>query len=287
MVKRRSMVIGLGALATGSGAVFSSAAFASSTAATSDFRVVVEDDLTVEAGPAFRSGNSPTDDYEAFGDTPPYITDTTGLYGGSNEAGLDGVVNDADDLPAMYVSDGTNGGLSIELGVPNRHSEEEVSLVTSGDSLSPGDEGDPFRGTFSEVLQVRNDGTEPLTFGIKFSDFGDIVTDSEAGDGVILTEDVYEDIFSFSLADGGQISSDDYDGTASDPADQTLANSGTEIGVGETITLDLTVDLRSHAGAIREAATPGTDDVFNNGSRGTVQLVKELQFGTTNSSEAF
>ena len=41
MVKRRSMVVGLGALATGSGAVFSSAAFASSVSPSADMRVVV------------------------------------------------------------------------------------------------------------------------------------------------------------------------------------------------------------------------------------------------------
>lgn len=290
MVKRRSMVVGLGALATGSGAVFSSAAFESSATAGSDFRVVVEDDLTVEAGPAFRSGGSPTDDYKSYGDpNPPYITDTSGLYVDSETDGLDSddVVSDADDLPAMYVSDDTNGALNIELGVPNRHSEDEVELSDSGNSLSAGGEGEAFRGTFSEVLQVRNDGTEALDFGIKFSNFGDIVTNSSAENGQILTENVYEDIFSISTDTGGQISSNGYSGTPSEPSDQIVANGGTEVGVGEVVTLDLTVDLRNYSETIREAATPGTSDVFNEGSRDTVQLVKNLQFGAINSSEAF
>lgn len=294
MVKRRSMVLGLGALATGSGAVFSSAAFASSTAATSDFRVIVEDDLTVEAGPAFRDGGSPDDDYKSWGySDPPYITSNTGLYDGTDTDGLDGEIDDADELPAMYVSGDTNGGLNIELGIPNRHSEDEVSLSDSGNALPSGSEGDPFRGTFSNVLQVRNEGTEELNFGIKFSNFGDIVTDSNAGTGEILTENVYEDIFTFELADGSEkISSDGYSGDAHEPGDQNITP--TTMSVGEVVELDLTVDLRNltpgephHTKAIREAATPGESDIFNDGSRDTVQLVKELQFGTTDSSEAF
>lgn len=52
-MKRRSALIGLGSLAFGSGAVFSSATFTNSVGPSSDMRVVVAEDLEVRAGQAF------------------------------------------------------------------------------------------------------------------------------------------------------------------------------------------------------------------------------------------
>jgi hypothetical protein len=242
--------------------------------------VVVEDDLTVEPGPSFR--NDGTDSDYSSGDTdPPYVTGA--LYDGLDTDGLGDLIDDPDDLPAMYVSDDTNGGIRIELAVPNRHSKNETDL-NDGETHNA---GDPFKGTFSDVLQVTNDGTEELEFGIKFSTFGDMVTDSNPGDGEIQTENVYKDIFTFEGPEH-TISSKGYDESPSDPADQNVKNdTGATVGVGDTVSVDLTVNLDGYATAIREAATPGTSAVFNDGSSGTVQLVRELQFGTLNSSEAF
>ena len=58
------MILGLGALAMGSGAAFTSAALQNAMAADADFRVVVEDDLVVEPGSAFRDGSNSWDDYD-------------------------------------------------------------------------------------------------------------------------------------------------------------------------------------------------------------------------------
>lgn len=54
-LSRRSVVVGLGLLATGSGAAFTSAAFNDSTNSNGDIRVVAGDGLVVEAGNAFNS----------------------------------------------------------------------------------------------------------------------------------------------------------------------------------------------------------------------------------------
>ena len=53
MPKRRSMILGLGALAMGSGAAFTSAAFENSVDAGADMRVIVDERLIVRAGGLF------------------------------------------------------------------------------------------------------------------------------------------------------------------------------------------------------------------------------------------
>ena len=53
MPKRRSMILGLGALAMGSGTAFTSAAFENSVDAGADMRVIVDERLIVRAGGLF------------------------------------------------------------------------------------------------------------------------------------------------------------------------------------------------------------------------------------------
>ncbi|WP_137706888.1 hypothetical protein [Halorubrum sp. SP3] len=285
MVKRRSMVIGLGALATGSGAVFSSAAFNASANATADMRVVVEDDIAIEAGPAFRDGGQ-TGDYDYGATDPPYIAGGNELFDGVDSSGLNGAIDDPDDLPAMYVSDGVVGGpngddgdpFRIELAVPNRvgrnHSNAAVNSAV----------GDPYKGTFSEVLQIRNPGTEELDVGIKFNDFGSSVS-SSPGTEELNTTSVW-DIFQFKVNGGSQISTGSSTDPPSNPDNQTVANNGVTVDTGDIVSIDLTVDLSGHAGTIRDIATPGKADVFGDGgANDTVQLVKELQFGTLSSTD--
>ncbi|TKX84042.1 hypothetical protein EXE43_21035 [Halorubrum sp. SS5] len=82
MAKRRSMVIGLGALATGSGAVFSSAALQSTTTSDAAFEVYTVQELNVKRGDSThdRTDNSITD----AGDLPQADVDGSTQKGNLN-----------------------------------------------------------------------------------------------------------------------------------------------------------------------------------------------------------
>ena len=252
-LNRRKTVLGLGALATGSGAVFSSAAFQSSVNPTADMRVVVEDNLVVEAGNSFRgSGGAYLEDPS---EDKFYGTGDGSLFSGSDS--LDSV--DIDDLPAARVNDDQNGGLYIETAVKNRD-----------------ENGNPIVVEFPDLLRVTNEGTETAEVGISYQPTNDAYgADVGVNGGSVPAGDVVDAyVFESEGGSGGKISPNTYDG---DPANTTT------VGVGETEQIGLTIDLGVGSGPIvediAEAASPGTSDVFNGGEYDTVQLLEEIRVG--------
>ncbi|GAB3701654.1 hypothetical protein GCM10028858_17210 [Halorubrum pallidum] len=246
------MVIGLGALATGSGAVFSSAAFASSTASSADFRVVAEDNLVVEAGASFR------------GDGNEYQPNPSGdkFYGGGDDLFTDesSLADLApEELPAAWANNENNDGLAVETAVENLAETYE----------------------FPDFLQVRNEGTEDAEVGIRFEEYGE-----DVNNGPVTPEDLiqaYE--FLSDGGDGGKISTDG-NPDASNIGNQTIDNT-TTVPVGGTEQIGLVINLTNDTirTAIAEAASPGTDDVFNGGEHDTVQLVETLRVGSDSTAE--
>ncbi|OYR74596.1 hypothetical protein EO776_03585 [Halorubrum ezzemoulense] len=244
------MVVGLGALATGSGAVFSSAAFSASATSTADFRVVVEDNLVLEAGDSFRNGDG------------AYLDNPSGkFYGGSDDlfsgdSGLNGL--EPDELPAAYANDRTNSDLEVETAVQNF---EEFK--------------------FDNFLQVTNEGTETREVGIRFNLYG-----ADVNDGPIKKQDLiqaYE--FYNEGGDGGKISTNGSPGGS--VSSQTL-KATTSVNPGETEQIGLKIDLTvgSISDDIAEAAAPGTNDVFNGGGEyDTVHLVESIRVGSDSAGD--
>ncbi|MEZ3163939.1 hypothetical protein ABNG03_03245 [Halorubrum sp. RMP-47] len=256
---RRKAVLGLGALATGSGAVFSSGAFASATASsTADIGVVVEGNLIVEAGASFRNNNgyNPNTANNGF-----YGDNTSSLFtnldnNSGNEEQFDNNTVSVDNLPAARVNSGStaSNNLNIQVAMP---SEE--------------DNGDPFKHTFEDVLQVRNEGTEPAEVGIKYSGYG-------------------EDVGSQDPVSIGKVREGYKFKSAGDNISPTKGSSdnenAVEVGVGETKQIWLEIDLSVNgnggnnlATEIAEAAEPTEDEIFNGGAYDTVDILDEVTFG--------
>lgn len=249
---RRKTVLGLGALATGSGAVFTSASFQSSVNPTADMRVVVEDDLVVEAGDSFRNGSG---DYVSDpGGAKFYGTDNGGLFADSET--LKDV--DVDDLPAARVNDDQNSGLYVQTAVKNRD-----------------EDGNPIEVEFPNLLRVRNDGTETAEIGISYQPtdqaYGE---DVGSGEPIAAGHVVDAYVFKSDGGSGGRISPSKWDGG---PANTTT------VDVGETEQIGLTIDLTvgSIVEDIAKAASPGKSDVFNGGEYDTVHMLEQIEVGNT------
>ncbi|ELZ47784.1 hypothetical protein C463_02171 [Halorubrum californiense DSM 19288] len=246
------MVVGLGALATGSGAVFSSAAFSNSATSSADFRVVVEDNLILEAGGSFRNDN------DAYLDNPS----DSKFYGGnsnslfSGESGLDGV--EPDDLPAAWANDKTNSNLEVETAVQNLGTFE-----------------------FSDFLQVTNEGTETAQVGIRFEEYG-----ADVNGGPIAASDLIQAYEFYNKGgDGGKISTD---GNPTGSVSNQSLSATTAVPAGATEQIGLKIDLTvgSISSNIADAAKPGTDDVFNGGGEyDTVHLVEKLRVGSDSTAD--
>lgn len=249
MVKRRTTILGLGALAVGSGAVFSAAALENAFEATANFRVVVEDDLLVEAGAAFRDDD---DEYGNDGDNEEYA-EHDGLFDGDELDDLD-----PDDLPFAYVNDGVN--------------EDLATAVATG----LGD-GDGKEEGFADLLQVTNEGNTERHVGIAFSEVGEDVYEGPVHSNEIA--DVYE-FYEDSSTNNDQISSTEITQIDTDDGgvdDQDGPDNFLTVEPGETRQITLQVDTTSVADDILEAA--GHNDPFSS-EHNTVNLVQEISIGT-------
>jgi hypothetical protein len=249
---RRKTVLGLGAMATGSGAVFSSAAFSASATSTADFRVVVEDNLILEAGDSFRNSNG------AYLDNPS----GSKFYGGSDNLFSDdsGLSNlEPDDLPAAFANDETNSDLAVETAVQN---------------------GNTFE--FDNFLQVTNEGTETREVGIRFNQYGEDVNNG----GPIRSSDLIQAYEFYNQGgDGGKISTD---GSPGGPPRTQNLNATTPVTPGETEQIGLKIDLTvgTISDDIADAAKPGTNDVFNGGGEyDTVHLVESIRVGSDSAGD--
>lgn len=261
--RRRSMIIGLGSLAFGSGAVLSSAAFNDAVSPASDMRVVVDEPgLFVEPGIIFRDGDDPDDPFDPGGEEVQGArvynnggSDGSGteLFGGNGNAGLeDADLDDFDDSPAVSANDAANDDLRIEIGLP----------LNIDDRI-----GNPAKG----LLQVRNEATETKDVAVRFESFGSDTDGPQDGRGGDVDESDVVDIFQFERAPGGgggpaRISSTD---VGDDVEDQRIEDVMT-LDAGETKQIILEYDTTIADDDVQDAA--GTD--------GTADLVDVLRFGT-------
>lgn len=260
-MKRRTALMGLGLLATGSGATFTSAAFSSQVSPTSDLRVVVERGLIVEPGKLFRTGDATSEvDPTAVNSVPngETLRETASLFGGIGNDGLEDI--DVNDVPAAATNDATNDDLSLEvatrLQVDGRIGSEEEGFI-----------------------QIRNETTTDREVAILFEQFGtDTVGDQDERGGSVSEADVV-DIYEFYDSNGNKISSNDVGDAV---AEQTVANTIT-VGAGDVEQVYLDYDTTVAADDI-ESAVSGSSGPFG-GSSGTADLVDSIRVGTNPSNE--
>lgn len=274
MAKRRRVLLGMGTLVFGSGAASVDAAFSSSVDQSADMRFATVGDLIVEPGIGFRDGPNADDPYVSsldgggpsgrfYGEeNDEFFADTDPSQGGEDGPGID---IGREDLPAISVSDGTNGDLGMKLAVPNEINEW----------------------TFGEVLQVRNNTTEPKDVGVKFETFGVDTTGDQDGRGGDVDEVEVVEAFSFRdsrLSNGGSASriSTDPDhfrnNSIGDVENQRVDNPLT-VDSGGVAQVDLEVSIDSTVRDQVEEASAVSDDLFS-GGQDTVQLVETIRFGT-------
>jgi len=259
MVKRRSMVVGLGALATGSGAVFSSAAFASSVSPSADMRVVVGqnfgNNLRVDAGDIFRQNNgdfNPGSGSDAV-ETVHNITGSRTEFFGSDElADLE-----VDDLPAAGANNDDFYNDQLSLAVATAVGE---TAVIGNDS--DGDVG---------FIQIENNTPDDHDIQIEFNSFGEDVGTANNE----VTAGQVRQIYEFYDSGGNQISEN---GSGNIPYSITVASGSTE-------QIYLVVDTESTTlyNAVMEATN--TDDSQFTTEQDTVDLVDSIRVGVDEGEE--
>ena len=261
---RRKTVLGLGALATGSGAVFSSGAFSNAVAnSTADIGVVVEGDLIVEAGKAFRDGD-PANDYD------PATADgeDNGFYGENTESLFDNLDTNSGNTGSEEEFDNSNTLTVDDLPAARVNSERAGNGLNIQVALdSTNNDGNPVSVTFSNMLQVTNSGTEIAEVGIGYSQYGE-----DAGNGV--PKESIRHAFQFV-----------YDGDSNtkriSPKNDGADNQGSvEVPIGETKQIDLDIDLSRSAihADIADVADVG-QKAFSEGTYDTVDLLDQVKFG--------
>ena len=271
MVKRRTTVLGLGALAMGSGAAFTSAAFQNSVDADADMRVVVDQQLIARAGEKFDGlsvGDATTENgtfiakVSAEPNTP---TPTDILFEDETINGYTSVTDDSSSdripTPAAVVNDGENGDFAFAIAT---------------------DINDDV--TYDDLIEVENQSEETADVGITFAGFGADASDvGGGGEEAVATE-----IYRFEADDDGttQISTDDSGWISS--ADQEPADR-LDVSTGDTEQIDLINNTGGGSGVspgdIRQAFVPDGTPTFSE-TFGDADLVDTIEIGVGEDSES-
>ena len=261
---RRKTILGLGLLATGSGATFTSANFQSSTTPDSDLRVLVEANLSFGANP-----DLPDEDY--YTDNPNLFDDTgSGDASGQPDDGEGGAFEDGAVSAPLGFVDGANDDMTLK------------TLVNVGETH-----------TFEEMFQLENNTNETLQVGIAYDRTatgrgnganGQYGVDIDiGGEDDELDESEAQRIYQFQLADGTLLSPESgatgETGNSGGPidigADDAPANL-TTLGPGESVNLDLVVDTATDEDDIEAAADIDLGSSAFGFQSDTVQIMEEI-----------
>ncbi|MUW14246.1 hypothetical protein GJ633_05925 [Halorubrum sp. CBA1125] len=261
MVKRRSMVIGLGALASGSGAVFSSATFQNSAESDADFRIVSQPGLTLRRGDAFSSGYS-----WAYGPgvkTASFINPVS-----AENPGIDFSDLKPSDLPVAWANEQEDGSLVVQLARQNNSSDVDFNQLIEVENTGQTDEnvGISYAGGYAPV----NDGSTPNWFvdGYATNNPTDEITKADV-----------QQIFTFQTnSDDTQISPDS--GTNSDEP-----NTHYTLGSGNTVQVDLKTTLNGDQTSVFAKNSGGGDPFVDSPATGSLQLLDRITVGTDFTTE--
>ena len=287
-MKRRTALIGLGSLATGSGAVLTSAAFSDSVGASSDMRVVVAKGLEVRAGQAFKddgtinksNGDIDEDNYVKYASKPNFFD----LSSDPDPQGLDDI--DSDDLPVATVNrrdQNVNGDVKIQVAV-----NVDTNSVR-----------------FTDILEIENKGTSSVDVGISYDRQGGLGpgagqygNDVNVGGDVLneITAQTVQHIYRFMGFGGGtfgpsdRISPDEANPPGDGPDDP---NTVATIPPGSTMPVDLKIELGTLFGfidvqsQIESAAAGLTGSNPFQPKRDTVDLLDAITVGVQDPNNPF
>lgn len=262
MVKRRTTVLGIGALATGSGAAFSSAAFQNSVNPGADFRIIAASDLTVRRGNAF-NGQSSAD----------YVVDN---YDSVTGVSFDDI--NPSDLPLAWANSSEDDQLDVQLARLNNSSQV----------------------VFEDLIEIANAGDSSESVGIGY--FGgynntnvDNSTNSSATSGSQVSIKDVQEMFQFEAQAAGNLAfgsdtlispdpntwGSDNGGYDNDDDSNAPANYIT-LDPGDTVQVDVVTDLSGTQTSIIQNATDlGGGDPFQGDTDG-FQALKNVLVGTEN-----
>jgi len=265
MAKRRRVLMGMGALVFGSGAMSVNAAFNDSVNAnSSDMRVVSAEQLVVEPGISFRSGSSPDDSYSTTLTGPEFYSWTNADFFDNNNPSTNtseplGSQLSLSGLPAVSVSNGQNGSLDMRVATLNQASSH----------------------TFSNVLQVRNNGDSAQDVGIKFATFGVDTDGDQNQQGGTVSEGQVPQTYEFRDPNNNdeKISTDNSGPYNNGVTDQSVANFMT-VDPGQVRQVNLEVDIPSSVVSDIASASQASTGAPWGGDHDTVQLVDTIQFGS-------
>lgn len=284
MTKRRNVILGMGALAFGSGALSANAAFQNSVTPDGDMRVIVDEELVVEAGAAFRDGSG---NYQSTVNNPKFNgtdnkdffnVDNSSLSQGQDDGGLGGDL-DKSQLPAAHVNDQTNDDLIIKTAVPLGNS--------------------PNQWTFPDLLQVRNESTSKVHVGIKYDLFGVDTTNGDGGtqgsyggnvsEGYVPQDPTTDDVGVYSFVAGSsaddtavsnkQISTVDGQTQSWSNVSEQDIHKDMKIDAGNTRQVSLQIDLGQSSIRTEIENASQTPNAWGTG-QDSVQLVQRLAVGT-------
>lgn len=261
MPKRRNVLMGLGAIAVGSGAL-SAAALSDSVSPDADFRIIAAADLRARRGNSFTE--EPPADYvvEGYDDEDP----------GDSQVDFSEIgAPDLDDGMIAWADDDENGDLEVQLGFQNRS-------VTR---------------TFDDFLEIENHGDTVESVGIHYDGGYADPTEEEWYDNSYSDESAdpitrydVQEIFQFEVTEDELNDLDAYDDHGSDevitpsPGDDTeTPQFFIELGPSESVQLDVVASLNgdqvSTFAAEADAETP-----FSDPDASPIQLLEEINVGT-------
>lgn len=248
MPKRRSVILGLGALAMGSGALSVQATLSNQTNPTANFSVVAAPQLKVRKGAGFASESN----YYGTGDTGESFIDSSGIVFSS--------ISPAD-LPLAYADDSENADLDIQIG----------RLNTSSEVLFP------------DLLEVENTGSTTESIGVEYA--GGYAPKNSAqpwfadtyslADNSNITKGDIQQIFQFEEASGSTRLSPD-PAAGSEDADNFF-----QLQPGDVVQLDLRTNLQGNTQVNVLAGQASAGNPFAaNPSTDNFQLLDQISVGT-------
>lgn len=302
-LSRRKTILGMGLLAAGTGATFSSAAFQNSTTPSADLRVVVEESLNFAGNP---DAGVDLEDFDPEEDNIVNVDEGDSFFDGDDIADGDGEVFEDIDTPLAATNLGANEGLEIfaVAGIGNEATFEELFVleneltepVAVGIAYDRGNEdfatdAAPNVGQYGDDIVF--EGTDSLlptiprsAYRFEANSFGD---DSVPGQNNFLGDGTNNLISPAENADGGVL-----DGETPNESSATFVGEDNGIGdfndrpanaiilqPGQEVTIDLVVDIRFDEDVedvIRSAAGISLDGFGT--ERATVDLLDGITVGT-------
>ncbi|WP_280586253.1 hypothetical protein [Halorubrum sp. Boch-26] len=237
-------------------------------------RVVVAENLEVRAGQAFNDDGSVKSNHPSpNGNSENYVeyASNTSFFDAGPNGGLEDI--DTDDLPVATVNRRDQ----------NVNGDVKIQVATNVDTTTV---------TFTDILEIENKGTDAVKVGISYdrnaNQYGDDV--NVGGDPQTeITQQTVQHIYRLighgtGTFGSGRISPDQSD-TSDDPANVA------EIGSGETIPVDLKVDLNDMFGFL-DVQSQITDEATLNGDPfqgriDTVDLLDEITVGIEDPDNPF